>query len=468
MNLFIKIFSIKNKLNKEEIEGEIPRAKELYSNYWKVAGPAAIEGVFLNLMLLADLVMVGQLGIAQAAAIGIVSQPKMIIQMIGKSLGTGVTAVVGRRKGEDNKSDLNNCIKQSILLTTLIYVVIVAIANVFKKSILLFMGADIDYIGYAETYFSYLTLALFFKALSAILTASQVGIGNTKIILKASMIGNSMNVIFNYILIFGKFGFPRLEIKGAAIATIIGEAVIFIILLTDMLFRKSKDINLIREGTFKISKRIMSSVIDVASNSLFEQIFERIGLVIFARLIAELGTIAVGTHHYCIIIWDLYYYFGLGLGTASSSFSSRMIGAKRKDLAKLYVFISQRFGLVSSIVVSIVMLLFRHSIFGLMINDVTVVLLGANVMIIIAIILIPQVQAQVLSGTLRGAGDNRFIAIYSLFISAILRSILAYIFAFKLNLYLYGIWLALFIDESLKMILSKYRVSKGIWLAKKI
>ena len=51
----------------------------------------------------------------------------------------------------------------------------------------------------------------------------------------------------------------------------------------------------------------------VGTNSFLEQIFERMGLLVFARLIAELGTVAVGTHHYCIILWDLYYYFGLGM-----------------------------------------------------------------------------------------------------------------------------------------------------------
>lgn len=185
-----------------------------------------IGGYILNLILLADLVMVGELGISAAAAVGIVSQPKMIMQLFGKSLGTGVTAVVARRRGENNLFGLNSCIKQSLLITILLYVVLVYFAIAYRENILLLMGANSEYFDLAVIYFTYLTVALFFKSLSSVLSAVQVGVGNTSVILRASVIGNIINVVFNYVLIFGHLGFPRLGIQGAAIATIIGEFII--------------------------------------------------------------------------------------------------------------------------------------------------------------------------------------------------------------------------------------------------
>lgn len=468
MNIFKKAFSVDTYIQPKDKQGLIPDSLDLYRDYWKVAWPTAVEGVFLNLILLADLIMVGQLGIAQAAAIGIVAQPKMIMQMFGKALGTGVTAVVARRKGAGDYIGLNSCLKQSILLAVLVYVILATLGYGFRDDIMRLMGANSEYIEYAKIYFTYLLGALFFKAMTAILTATQVGIGNTGIILKASVIGNLVNVILNYVLIFGAFGFPRLEIKGAAIATIIGEMVIFLVLLHFILFNHNEEIDIWNKGTAILSPKILKPVLEVGGNSFFEQIFERVGLLIFARLIAELGTVAVGTHHYCIIIWDLYYYFGLGMGTASSSFAGRKLGEKRKDLARIYTKVAQKSGLAISIIVAIVIVLIRKPVFAAIINNSDVVALGSGILLIVAVLIIPQTQAQVLTGTLRGAGDNRFIAQYSLFVSAILRSILAYIFAFYFNLGLHGIWIALFIDESLKMIMTEYRISKGIWLNKVI
>ena len=302
MDIIRKFFSVGTDRNGDVSSWSY--VKKLYKVYWQVAWPASLEGIFLNLILLADLVMVGELGISAAAAVGIVSQPKMIMQLFGKSLGTGVTAVVARRRGENNLFGLNSCIKQSLLITILLYVVLVYFAIAYRENILLLMGANSEYFDLAVIYFTYLTVALFFKSLSSVLSAVQVGVGNTSVILWASVIGNIINVVFNYVLIFGHLGFPRLGIQGAAIATIIGEFIIFSVLLISILFQDKDGIDIRNNGSIIFSKKVIWPVLEIGANSFFEQIFERVGLFIFARLIAELGTVAVGTHHYCIILWD--------------------------------------------------------------------------------------------------------------------------------------------------------------------
>ncbi|KID49418.1 hypothetical protein C095_04525 [Fusobacterium necrophorum subsp. funduliforme B35] len=255
------------------------------------------------------------------------------------------------------------------------------------------------------------------------------------------MIGNGLNVLFNYILIFGKFGFPAMGIQGAAIATVLGNFVIFIILLYSTT-RGDYGIDILRKGSYSFSKKILKPLQEIGTNSFLEHVFERIGLFIFAKMIASLGTVAMGTHHYCILLWDLYYYFGVGMSSASASFTGRKLGEKRKDLAILYMRAAQYSGFWISICVGIIFFLLRNMIFSVMVSDTRVILLGSSVMLIISFLLIPQTQAQVTAGVLRGAGDNRFIAIYSLFISAILRPCLAYIFVFLWNFGLVGIWLA--------------------------
>ena len=127
---------------------------------------------------------------------------------------------------------------------------------------------------------------------------------------------------------------------------------------------------------------------------------------------------------------------------------------------------AQKSGLIISLAVAAAILLLRGTIFSAMIADMDAVALGAGIIAIVAVLIVPQTQ--VLAGTLRGAGDNRFIAQYSLFVSAILRSGIAYVLAFPLGMGLYGIWGALLIDEALKMLLTQYRIGKGIWLTKEL
>ncbi|WP_337742896.1 MATE family efflux transporter [Fusobacterium gonidiaformans] len=463
----INFFSSSTLWEREKTEQEIPSKQKINREYWNVALPAAVEGVLLNLMLLADLIMVGTLGIEQAAAIGIVSQPKMILQMIMSAAGVAITAIVARRKGEGDEEGLNSCIKQSLLLLGTIYFFFVCLSFLFSKNIVSFAGANKDYVEYAGIYFQYIALSVFFKVFCVVLSSAQIGVGNTKIVLVSGMIGNGINVLFNYILIFGKFGFSAMGIQGAAIATVLGNFIIFIILLYSVT-RGDHGIDILRKGRYSFSKKVLKPLQEIGTNSFLEHIFERIGLFIFAKMIASLGTVAMGTHHYCILLWDLYYYFGVGMSSASASFTGRKLGEKRKDLAILYMRAAQYSGLWISICVGIIFFLLRNIIFSIMVSDTRVILLGSSVMLIISFLLIPQTQAQVTAGVLRGAGDNRFIATYSLFVSAILRPCLAYIFVFLWNFGLVGIWLAFFSDEFLKMLLAQYRIQKGIWLQKEI
>ncbi len=460
--MFNKFFEVNHILRKEQIQGEIPALRSLYKEYWKVALPASLEGVFLNLMLLADLAMIGMLGLGQVAAVGVSSQPRMIFQMVGMAVGVAVTAIVSRRKGEGNTEEMNSCIKQAMLLLFVIYSVLLAISFLFVKDILIFCGAKPDYIEYAVLYLKWIFFSSFFRVMFTPLVSAQVGVGNTKIVLYANMIGNLLNVFLNYTLIFGKFGMPEMGIEGAAIATVIGNVVTFLILLYSV-FEGKNGLD-IRKGHFKFNKNFLKPLWNIGSSSFLEHIWERVGLFIFARMIAELGTMEMGIHHYCILIWDLYYYFGIGMGTAGASFSGRMLGAGRKDLAVIYNKVAQKSGFLVSIIIAAFFAVVRIPVFNLLVEDSEGALLGIKVMLIISVLIIPQTYGQVSAGTLRGAGDNRFIAVYSMFISAMLRPVSAYIFTFIFDLGLSGMWLALLLDEVMKMILTRYRINKGVWL----
>ncbi|SFE65389.1 putative efflux protein, MATE family [Peptostreptococcaceae bacterium pGA-8] len=463
MKNFLKIDHM---IEPKDVVGELPTLSFAFKDYWKVALPAGLEGVFLNIMLLVDLAMVGALGIENAAAVGIASQPRMIFQMLGMAIATAVTAIVARRHGEKDYHGMNSAIKQSMVLISAIYIVLTILSLVYTEKIVEISGAKKDYLDLAIIYYRYITLSGFFRMLFAPLMSAQIGVGNTKIVFKANIIGNIINVVLNYVMIFGKLGLPKMGIAGAGLATAIGNAIIFLLLLKSVI-KGDNHVNIL-EGSFRFTKKFINPLLDIGHSAFLEHLWERVGLFIFTRMIAELGTVSMGIHHYCILIWDLYYYFGSGMGNASASFSGRKIGEKRKDLAVIYVKIAQRSGIIISIIVSFIFYFGRFEIFRILVNNNNGVLVGASVMIVIAILIVPQTFAQVSSGALRGAGDNKFIARYSLFVSAILRPVLAYIFAFFFNLGLVGMWLALFFDEALKMVLTWYRLKQGIWLDKKV
>ena len=279
------------------------------------------------------------------AAVGIVSQPKMIMLICSRSLGAALTAFVARRKGEDKRRDFLSVFKQSLILNFIVYSILLTLVLLFNKNILLFAGAKTEYIELAQTYFKYIAIGIFFRSMGIMISSAKVGLGKTKEVFYANVVGNVVNVILNYFLIFGNFGFPMLGIKGAAIATMIGDISTFLILLAGVI-NPENELNLSKEGSWKMEKHIMSPILNITSGTLAEQVFERIGLFLFSRIIAELGTVATGTNYVAMILCDLCYYTAIGMGVASSAFTGQKLGEKRPDLAKIYGKVASNVGYI--------------------------------------------------------------------------------------------------------------------------
>lgn len=150
--------------------------------------------------------MVGKLGIQAAATVGVISQPKMIMQMFGKAVGVGVVAITSRRKGEKDKEGINRCVKEAFIINLLIYIILLFLAYSNDEKIIKFSGAKENYLKLVVIYFKYITVALFIKASYLVFTSAQIVVGNTKIVLLANVLGNIVNAVLNYIFIFGKLG----------------------------------------------------------------------------------------------------------------------------------------------------------------------------------------------------------------------------------------------------------------------
>ena len=114
MNL-LKYFSVKNMIKEEQKLGELSSSKEYYSLFLQLAWPSALEAVLVSLVGSVDTMMVGGLGEAAIAAVGITNQPKFILLSAIFSLNVGITAIVARRKGQGDKEGANNCYTMEIV-----------------------------------------------------------------------------------------------------------------------------------------------------------------------------------------------------------------------------------------------------------------------------------------------------------------------------------------------------------------
>lgn len=466
-NLLKRFFSIDYMLKKDEILGSLPTTREVYKNSFNMSWPCAFEAVLVSLVGSIDIMMVGGLGAEAIAAVGLTNQPKFVLLAMIFSLNVGVTAIVARRKGAEDFKGANSCLKQSIILSFIISLIMAISGYIFANEIMLFAGAGEDVINDSVAYYKILMVSIVFTSLSLTINAAQRGVGNTKISMRTNVVANIVNLIFNYFLINGVWIFPRLEVRGAAIATTLGSIVGFLMSVFSVYYN-TRILDLRGKGNWKFDKATMKAFLSISGSSVVEQVFMRIGFFSFAIIVAALGTIAFATHQICMNVINLSFCFGDGLSAAAASLVGQNLGAKRPDKAKIYGKTGQRMAFIVSTVLFFVFILARKQIIMLFNSEEHIVSLGGMIMIIIAFTTHAQTSQTVYNGCLRGAGDTKFVALISFISIALIRPALAWILCFPANLGLKGAWIALFADQTMRYILGKKRFDSGKWTKIKI
>lgn len=466
-NLLKRFFSIDYMLKKDEILGSLPTTREVYKNSFNMSWPCAFEAVLVSLVGSIDIMMVGGLGAEAIAAVGLTNQPKFVLLAMIFSLNVGVTAIVARRKGAEDFKGANSCLKQSIILSFIISLIMAISGYIFANEIMLFAGAGEDVINDSVAYYKILMVSIVFTSLSLTINAAQRGVGNTKISMRTNVVANIVNLMFNYFLINGVWIFPRLEVRGAAIATTLGSIVGFLMSVFSVYYN-TRILDLRGKGNWKFDKATMKAFLSISGSSVVEQVFMRIGFFSFAIIVAALGTIAFATHQICMNVINLSFCFGDGLSAAAASLVGQNLGAKRPDKAKIYGKTGQRMAFIVSTVLFFVFILARKQIIMLFNSEEHIVSLGGMIMIIIAFTTHAQTSQTVYNGCLRGAGDTKFVALISFISIALIRPALAWILCFPANLGLKGAWIALFADQTMRYILGKKRFDSGKWTKIKI
>lgn len=429
--------------------------------------PCAFEAVLVSLVGSIDIMMVGGLGAEAIAAVGLTNQPKFVLLAMIFSLNVGVTAIVARRKGAEDFKGANSCLKQSIILSFIISLIMAISGYIYAHEIMIFAGAGEDVIKDSVDYYKILMVSIVFTSLSLTINAAQRGVGNTKISMRTNVVANIVNLIFNYFLINGIWIFPRLEVKGAAIATTIGSIVGFLMSMFSIYYN-TRVLDLRGKGEWKFDKATMKAFLSISGSSVVEQVFMRIGFFSFAIIVAALGTIAFATHQICMNIINLSFCFGDGLSAAAASLVGQNLGAKRPDKAKIYGKTGQRMAFIVSTILFFIFILARKQLIILFNSEEHIVSLGGTIMIIIAFTTHAQTSQTVYNGCLRGAGDTKFVALISFVSIALIRPALAWILCFPANLGLKGAWIALFADQTMRYILGKKRFDSGKWTKIKI
>lgn len=446
------------------------KSKDLYKDIIRIAWPSFVELLLTQLASMVDLMMVGsmggkahpEIGKQALAAVGLTTQPKFLLMTAFIAMNTGVTALIARNRGTNDKEQANLVARQGLLFTFCATIILSILGYLFAQPMVIFMGSTEAIVTkWATQYLQIQMIGFLSFALTSTITASLRAVGDSKTCMIYNMIANVVNVIFNWLLIYGNLGFPELGVAGASIATVIGQIAAFIMAFA-VILRGNGFLKLEFKLGFKPNKIVLENMLHIGFPAMIEQLLMRIGMILFAKTVASLGTTAYATHQVCMNIQALSFMTGQAFAVSATTLMGQSLGKRRTDMAQAYCSRTRKIGLGFSLLLASIFALFGSQIVGLYNSDPEIIQIGGRIMFFVAFLQPFQSSQFIIAGGLRGAGDTRATAIFSFITMLIIRPTVATILV-KFGLGLYGAWAGLAIDQLIRSGLVLNRYNSGKW-----
>ena len=434
-----------------------------------VAWPAMTESFFVALAGMIDTMMVSALGPSAVAAIGLTNQPKFIGLTIFFGINVAVSALVARRKGEQRQETANQILLTAIILGCVACVAISALFVAFAPWMMEVAGSNAETHEAAVTYFRIIMGGTFFNVITMVINSAQRGSGNTKLSMTTNLTSSVVNIIFNYLLIEGHFGFPRWEIRGAAIATVLGTVVSAGMAVFSLFRQKSYvRIPLMRKWKLRYSRECAKSIWHLAMNTSLENIAARIGFLATAMIAARLGTNEFAAHNVGMSVLGLGFSFADGMQVAAVALTGEALGAGKKEMAKRYGSICQRIGLVISFILALLLFFGGRWFYSLYFREPEILEMGELICRYLIFIVLLQISQIIFTGCLRAAGDVRYVLVAAMISIAGIRTLSTLLMVNVFGWGLSGVWLGILADQLSRFTMVSLRFRQGKWVDLKI
>jgi len=438
-------------------------SKKMWNEIITITGPAFVELVMSTLFGMVDMMMVGQLSPAAIAAVGITNQPFMLLLAVFSAVNVGATTLVAWCIGAKDITKARCVTRQVIVINIILGTLMSTIGIVFSRNIVSFMGAGPDIFDMAVQYFKIVSAGLVFQAVTMGITASLRGAGETKIPMLYNIGSNLLNVFGNYALIYGKFGFPKWGVAGAAVSTSLSRVLACLAGFYVIYLSRKSVISLTNKGSYRLDMGIVKQVFSIGLPAAIEQFVLQGGLIMFARTVSGLGTISFAAHQIGLNISGLTFSPSMAFGVASTTLVGQSLGAGDENKAEKYASVIHRISLLVACSMGVVFILFSYYMALLYTKDITVAAAAGTILKILALAQPGQSTQLSLAGALRGAGDTIYPLYASIFGIWIFRVFAAYVFVNIFGWGLIGAWVALVMDQYTRSAIVYFRYRSGRW-----
>jgi len=418
---------------------------------WQLAAPVMLGMLGHTFVGFVDNIMVGQLGTAELAAVSLGNSFMFIAMSLGIGFSTAITPLVAEADAEGNFAKGKSAFKHGLFLCTSLGLFLFLLL-LFAKPLMYLMKQPLEVVELAIPYLDWVAFSLVPLIVFQAFKQFSDGLSMTRYPMYATIVANVVNVVLNYVLIFGKFGFPEFGIVGAAYGTLISRVVMVVLLWWILKGHKKSRDYVTNIKIFALDKLELKKVINLGSPSAMQMFFEVAIFTAAIWLSGLLGKNAQAANQIALNLSSMTFMVATGLSVASMIRVGNQKGLKNYFELRRIAFSIFLLGMILAVTFGLFFFIFHQQLPKLYldnsdvlnaVDNAEVLHIAANLLIAAAIFQISDSIQVVMLGALRGLQDVK--------IPTIITFISYWIVGFPISIYFgsaeryasFGIWMGL-------------------------
>lgn len=372
----------------------------------QLAYPVILSQISATVMGIIDSAMVGRIGATELGAVGFAGVWTWTAFALFNGTASGVQTFVSQDHGAGRERRCGVWAWQASFVIVPVVALAALLVSSFTGPILQLLGPSAELQTAASAYLRPRVVGMTGLGLAFVWMSFFRGVGDTRTPLVATVLANVVNAVLDYGLIFGQLGLPELGVRGAGIATAIGEWIYGLFLLTAALLpsmRRTFGTAFARPDTLMV-RRFLRTGAPIGG----QWVLEMLAFAFFTTLVAHMGDVAMAASQSFLMLLSMSFMQAVGISVAASTLVGRYVGAGDRDAVNRAFDSSLRFAALLAATIAVIFLTVPEAMMHIFTDDPEVIALGAPLVRLGALFQLLDAVAIVSSGALRGAGDTRW------------------------------------------------------------
>jgi MATE family multidrug resistance protein len=409
-----------------------------------LAYPVVLSQLGHIMVGVADTAMVGQIGTIEQAAVALSNSFYTVVLVFGLGVSYGVTPLVAAADSSNNYAENASLLKHGIIINAcvgiLLFLLLLMISPALRS-----IDQDKTVVDLAIPFLNVMMLGMIPLCIFSAFKQFAEGLSDTRTAMFITVGGSLLNILLNYVMIFGHWGVPAMGLMGSCWASFITRIVMMLSMAAYIFFHKKFTLYTRNLNFRVISKELIKKILGIGIPSGLQWVFEVAAFAFAVIMIGWISPKAQAAHLVALSLAAVTYMMASGLSAAASVRVGNQYGLKSRRGVRIAGFSTFMLVMIFMSFTATCFIVFRNFLPTLFNNDPEVISVSASLLIVAAFFQLSDGVQVVALGALRGIRDVKIPTVITLFAYWVIGLPMSYVFAFKLDMGILGIWYGLFL-----------------------